>query len=169
MRFFLMAFLPAFIFSGCRTENDIPAVSKFELSNYMGRWYECARLPNWFEKDMTNVSAEYSLMDDGSVKVVNSGYKNGKLKTITGKAKYAGKNFSGELKVSFFRPFYSPYRIIKLAPDYRYSVVMGDSPEYLWILSRTPHLDPADLQEIIAFLETHGFPVNKLIFSQTAS
>lgn len=163
MRFFLMAFLPAFIFSGCRTENDIPAVSKFELSNYMGRWYECARLPNWFEKDMTNVSAEYSLMDDGSVKVVNSGYKNGKLKTITGKAKYAGKNSSGELKVSFFRPFYSPYRIIKLAPDYRYSVVCSGGRKYLWVLARSEKIAPEDWQEIMDFLHENNFETGKLI------
>lgn len=156
-------------FSGCKTPQAIPAVSGFETDKYLGQWYEIARLPNWFENGMSNVSAEYSRQPDNSLQVINRGMKNGKEKSVTGKIRQHGKSDTGELEVSFFWPFYASYRIIKLAPDYRYSVVMGDTPEYLWILSRTPHLAPADLQEIITFLETHGFPVDKLIFSQTAS
>ena len=165
-----LIFLPFLLaLAGCRTTRTIPVVSGFETDKYLGQWYEIARLPNWFERGMSDISAEYSRLPDNSLQVINRGMKNGKKKSVTGKVRQTGKGDTGELEVCFFRPFYASYRIIKLAPDYRYSVVMGDSQEYLWILSRTPHLDPVDLQEIIAFLETHGFPVNKLIFSQTAS
>ncbi len=166
-KFMFLSFLLAL--AGCKTTREIPAVSGFETDKYLGQWYEIARLPNWFEKDMSDVSAEYSRQPDNSLQVINRGMKNGKEKSVTGKIRQSEKSDTGELEVSFFWPFYASYRIIKLAPDYRYSVVMGDTPEYLWILSRTPHLDPADLQEIITFLENHGFPVDKLIFSQTAS
>ena len=152
---------------GCTSAaSKIPAVTGFELEKYLGKWYEIARLPNWFEREMTDVSADYSRLPDGSLKVINRGIKNGKSKSVTGKLRFAGKNDTGELEVSFFTPFYSSYRIIKLAPDYRYSVVTSDSPDYLWILARKPYLSVTDAAEILAFLKKYGFQVNKLVPGQ---
>ena len=162
----LKIFFPMLILCGCRMDAPIPAVENFELARYMGKWFEYARMPNWFEKDMTDVSVEYSIMPDGRVKVVNSGYRNGKLKSITGVAEYTGKDGSGELKVSFFRPFYSPYRIIKLPADYRYSVVVSGK-NYLWILSREKTLTPEDRQEITVFLQKNGYDTGKLIIRES--
>ena len=152
------------LIAGCRSTRHIPAAASLDLNRYMGKWYEIARLPNFFEDGMEQISAEYTLESDNSVKVVNSGFKNGQKKSITGKARLAEDTLNGELEVSFFGPFYSAYRIIKLAEDYRYSVVCGESPDYLWILSRTPELPKEDLQEILEFLSQHKFPVEKLIW-----
>ena len=151
--------------AGCTSAvSEIPAVSGFEVEKYLGKWYEIARLPNWFEREMTDVSADYSRLPDGSFKVINRGMKNGKSKSVTGKLRFADKNDTGELEVSFFAPFYSSYRIIKLSPDYRYSVVISGNGKYLWILSRTRKLDEADLIEIIDFLKKNNIPLEDLLF-----
>lgn len=155
-----------FALTGCigNPTTDIPAVKNFNAEKYMGKWYEYARLPNRFEDGMTDVQTEYSPAKNGMIKVVNRGIKNNRQKEISGWAKFAGKNNEGELLVSFFRPFYSSYRIIKLAPDYRYSIVCGSDRKYLWILSREKNLTETDKQEIMEFLKKHQFPTEKLIF-----
>ena len=163
-----MAFFTSLCFlAGCSySEPQIPAVSELDVEKYMGKWYEYARLPNRFEKDMTNVTAFYTLNPDGRITVGNRGEKNGKVKTITGTARKAKNKAAGELEVSFFPFFYSPYRIIMLADDYRYSVVTGKECSYLWILSRTSELSPEDRKEIFSFLKKYDLPVDKLIYPQ---
>ena len=88
---FLAGIFCSLFWNGCSdpTTAGIPAVTPFDIKAYAGRWYEIARMPNWFEKGMSNVCAFYSLEPDGSVKVVNSGIKNGRPKSITGKAWFA--------------------------------------------------------------------------------
>ena len=110
----------AAMLTGCETTSDIAAVQNFEPERYMGTWYEIARLPQYFERDLDEVKAQYTLNDDGTIKVVNSGVKDGEPTSITGKAKLKhpdAKPQTGELRVSFFWPFYSDYRVIELAPD----------------------------------------------------
>ena len=159
-------FTAAMILGGCSFNSSahIPAVSGFDAEKYMGRWYEYARLPNRFEKGMSHVTADYSMRRDGKIKVVNSGIKNGRTKSIEGKARtVSGKEGTGELEVSFFPPFYSPYRVIMMSEDGDTVVVTGGSMDYLWILSREPGT-PNDIQEIITFLMRCGYPVEKLIY-----
>ncbi|MBQ4329235.1 MAG: lipocalin family protein [Lentisphaeria bacterium] len=164
-KFFLTA-LAAIFFYGCYETKNIPAVTGFDLERYLGKWYEIYRLPNRFEQGMSKVSAEYMMTPDGVCKVINRGIRDGVEKSITGFVRFSGKKDTGELEVSFFRPFYGRYRIIKLAPDYRYSVVTSGSKDYLWILSRTPRLSADDWAEITAFLKQNNFPVDKLIAGQ---
>ena len=158
------AFLAA-LFSGCAAStSDIPAVGDFELDRYLGTWYEIARLPHRFERNLDNVRAEYSLDSDGTVRVVNRGTRDGGERTVTGRAKLKGPaaERKGELRVSFFRPFYGDYRIIELGPEYDCAVVTGSTRDYLWILSRSPTLPPARLKEIVGRLAKLGFEVDKL-------
>ena len=157
--------LPALFLTGCVTDRSIPAVENFDLKQYMGTWYEIARLPNRFERGMTRVSAEYSLLPSGEVKVVNSGIRNDRKKSVNGIARISGKRKGGELEVSFFKPFFSSYRVIKLGDDYRYSIVQGSSRQKLWILARSKKLSPEDCAEIKTFLLQHNIPPDKLIWS----
>ncbi|MBQ7206183.1 MAG: lipocalin family protein [Lentisphaeria bacterium] len=163
-RIFFVFALVSGVLAGCSHPADIPAVTDFDAARYMGTWYEIARLPNRFEEGMTEVRAEYSPRPGGGIAVVNSGVKNGEKKSVTGVAYPAGKPGEGLLQVSFFRPFYGAYRIIKLAPDYRYSVVTGRDPSYLWILARERALPERDLEEILSFLRQKGFPAEKLLW-----
>jgi apolipoprotein D and lipocalin family protein len=155
------------LLSSCTVDRSIPVVDNFKPQNYMGKWYEIARLPNHFQSGLTNVYAIYSLNEDNTIKVENFGTNGTKIKSITGKAKLNSQSNIGELKVSFFYPFYSSYRIIKLAPDYRYSIVIGNKPKNLWILSRTKELTLQDLREINHFLKANKIPINKLLWNKS--
>ena len=168
MKFFLLLLFAAIVLVfGCEKKDtsEIPAVRDFDISRYCGKWYEIARLPNSFENGMSRVYTIYSPGKNGEVQVLNCGIKNGSEKSVSGVAKTVGTPGSGELKVSFFRPFYGAYRVIKIAPDYSYSVVCGSSRNYLWILARTQTLPQEQQKEIMEFLISHHFPVKKLIYS----
>ena len=157
--------------AGCATTADIAAVRDFEPERYMGTWYEIARLPQYFERGMDEVRARYTLNPDGTITVENSGVRDGEPKSITGTAKLKNpdaKPLAGELRVSFFRPFYSDYRIIELTPDYGTAVVTGGSRAYLWVLSRTPEMERARLDAILERMKTLGFDVDKLEYPSPA-
>ena len=141
---------------------DIPSVQEFSLEKYLGTWYEIARMPHRFERELVDVKAEYTLRSDGKVKVVNSGRKNGKSKRIEGVARMKNADGSGELQVSFFRPFYGDYRIIHLSPDYTLAMVTSDTRDYLWILARTPSIDRTQLLDCLKMAEKFGFETGLL-------
>ena len=141
---------------------DIPPVQNFSLEKYLGTWYEIARMPHSFEQELTDVKAEYTLRPDGKVKVINSGRQNGKARRIEGVAGFKGEKDVGELRVSFFRPFYGAYRIIYLTPDYNVAMVTSDTKDYLWILAKTPAIEPAQLHECLKLAGRFGFSIGLL-------
>ena len=144
----------------------VEPVTGFELDRYLGTWYEIARLDHSFERGLSNVTAGYSLRDDGGVRVVNRGYnaEDGEWDEAEGKAYFVGDEDVGQLKVSFFGPFYGGYNVIELDKNgYQYSMVAGPDRSYLWILSRTPDLDDAVLERLLAKAGELGFPLGELI------
>lgn len=141
---------------------DIPAVTGFEVDKYLGVWYEIARLPHRFEKDLDYVSAEYKLNDKGGITVVNRGVKDGYPKTVQGEAKWKSSSDVGELSVSFFWPFSGDYKIIKLDENYQWAVVTSSSRDYLWILSRKNHMPEEQLKELLDFAAGLGFQTESL-------
>ena len=146
---------------------DNSTISTFDLDRYLGRWYEIARYDHSFERDLVGTTAEYSLLKDGKIKVVNSGHLgtlDGPYHESIGKAKPNKNGLAGQLRVSFFGPFYGDYYILDLAPDYSYSVVGSSSPKYLWILSRTPQLTTEVKNKIVRNLQRRGYDTNKLIW-----
>lgn len=146
---------------------DNSTITEFDLDRYLGKWYEIARYDHAFERGLVGSTAEYTLRNDGMIKVLNSGHLytlDGKFKESTGKAKPNKNGKPGQLRVSFFGPFYSDYYILDLAPDYSYSVVGSSSPKYLWILSRTPQLKPEVQKKIVKNLQQRGYDTSKLIW-----
>lgn len=146
---------------------DNSTITTFDLDRYLGKWYEIARYDHAFERGLVGSMAEYTLRDDGMINVLNSGHLytlDGKFKESTGKAKPNKNGKPGQLRVSFFGPFYSDYYILDLAPDYSYSVVGSSSPKYLWILSRTPQLKPQAKEEILTNLQQRGYDTSKFIW-----
>ena len=151
---------------GIAPENIKP-VSGFEIDRYLGKWYEIARLDHSFERGLTKVTAEYSLRDDGGVKVINRGFDatTNEWDEAEGKAYFVDAPDIGQLKVSFFGPFYGGYNIIELdKEDYQYSLVAGPDYSYLWILARSPDLDQAIIDKLVSQAKTLGFPTEELIF-----
>ena len=139
--------------SGCTgVPEGVTTVNGFDLERYLGRWYEIARLDHRFERGMSHVTANYSLLPDGGVQVINRGFDTDKQEweEAEGKAYPVGDPTIGQLKVSFFGPFYGGYNIIELeSKDYSYSLVSGPNLSYLWILSRTPQLPQAVLDQLV--------------------
>ena len=151
--------------SACDKDYDNSTVEKFDLSRYLGEWYEIARYDHSFERNMDNTMAEYILQDDGKVVVLNTGWKNGKLKVAEGKAKYNDpEGEPGALRVSFFLFFYSDYNVMMVDENYQISLVGSKSDNYLWILSRTPVPDPALLKMVLDEAESRGYDTSKLIW-----
>jgi len=164
-RFMLALLLSALV--GCTgVPKGIVAVDHFELNRYLGTWYEIARIDNWFERGTEQVSATYSLREDGMVRVFNKGYDPDKRrwKTIEGRAKFVGDPTVGELKVSFFGPFYAGYNVIDLDRErYSWAMVSGSSRSYFWILSRTPQMDRTLVSRLLSDAHTRGFDTLKVI------
>jgi len=153
-------------FSGCTgLPVGITPVPQFELQPYLGTWHEVARLDHSFERGLTRVSAEYSLRDDGGVKVVNRGWDAEKQqwKEAVGKAYFVRNANEGYLKVSFFGPFYGAYVIFSLDADYHYSFISGPDRDYLWFLSRTPDVPQPVMRKFMAQAAALGFDTDKLI------
>jgi len=169
VRWCVFMMLPVLL-TGCSGSPDgVQSVRGFELDRYLGTWYEIARLDHRFERGLSDVTASYSLRDDGGVRVVNRGYnfEDGEWDDAEGKAYFRGEPDMGELKVSFFGPFYSGYNVIDLDFDaYQYSLVAGPDRSYLWVLSRSPQLEKASLERLVNKAEQLGFPVDDLIYVQ---
>lgn len=155
------------LLTGCTSApKGIEPVQEFELSKYLGTWYEIARLDHSFERGLSNVTAEYSLREDGGVRVINRGYsaEEGKWEQAEGKAYFVEDSDTGHLKVSFFGPFYGAYVVFNLDEDYQQSFVSGPDRSYLWFLSRTPTVSEADKQRFIQAAQAKGFDTDELIF-----
>jgi len=148
------------------TKSDVKTVTPFDAERYLGKWYEIARFDMRFERDLINVTANYSLNENGTIKVVNGGYNTVKKewKQAKGKAKFVIDNTVAKLKVSFFGPFYGAYNVIALDADYKYAMVVGNDLDYLWILSREKTI-PEDIKlQYIKQAKDLGFETDKLIW-----
>ncbi len=147
-------------------ENMHP-VDNFKIEKYLGKWYEIARLDHSFERGLTRITADYSLRDDGGVRVLNRGYSAEKnsWKEAEGKAYFVKGTDKGYLKVSFFGPFYGSYIVFGLDHEnYQYSLVCGPDKSYLWILARSPTIGNDIKSLLIEKAATSGFDTSKLIF-----
>lgn len=133
---------------------------EFDLNKYLGKWFEIARIKNFFEPDMTNVTALYKLDNNGDIVVVNEGYLGGIPIQIVGTARTT--NIDKILEVSFFNNVFSDYKILFVDDDYQYAVVGGKSTDYLWILSRTPQLDKNILTELFKIAKDNKYNINKI-------
>ena len=144
---------------------DNSPIPDFDLMKYLGTWYEIARYDHSFERGLENVTAEYSLRDDGKVAVLNSGWKNGKFRTAEGKARQPDPiSDPAHLMVSFFLFFYSDYNVMMLDDDYQVALVGSKSPDYLWILSRTPSLGEEVVEAVLDEAASRGYDVSELIW-----
>ena len=126
-----------------------------------------ARLDHSFERGLSNVTATYTLRDDGGIDLLNKGFdrKAGKWKQAEGKGYFVSGSDVGRLKVSFFGPFYGGYNIIALDKEnYSYSLICGLNRSYLWILARDKELEQDTLEHLIELSKDLGFETDKLIF-----
>jgi len=164
----LLLYISSLFLSGCLGHPEsVKPVTDFELNQYLGKWYEIARLDHSFERGLEKVTAEYSLREDGGVKVKNREFstKKNKWSEAEGKAYFVREASEGYLKVSFFGPFYGSYVIFELDKvDYQYAFVSGPNLSYLWFLSRTPIVSDSLKEEFKKQSKELGFETQDLIW-----
>jgi apolipoprotein D and lipocalin family protein len=156
------------LFQGCSTAPPagVTPVTGFDADRYLGKWFEIARLDHFFERGLSNVTAEYGKAPDGTLTVRNRGYKDatGKWNDIEGDARFLGDPTVGSLEVKVGAPFYGGYHIIALDKEnYQYALVSGPSLSYLWILARSPNLNPVIKQQLVDRATTAGFDTTSLL------
>ena len=166
------AFILALLVNARAEVNSVPSpVPSVDLSRYVGRWYEIAAIPQWFQKKCVGqVQAEYSNAEDTLIKVLNTCMQaDGSVSTAEGRAKVEDPVSHAKLKVTFVKivnwifTFGGDYWVIDLAQDYHYAVVGHPTRDYGWILSRTPSLDMNELREIESRLVEQGYDSCKLL------
>ncbi|MFC3095178.1 lipocalin [Alteromonas sediminis] len=163
---FGLIFLLVLTASCTSVPEGITPVDDFQVNRYLGKWYEIARFDHSFERGMSNVTATYTLREDGGLDVLNEGFidSKGLWESADGKAYFVGDQSRGHLKVSFFGPFYASYVVFELDKNnYSYSLVTGPDRSYLWILARDPNVNEATYRELVKKAEEEGFDVSKLI------
>lgn len=166
----LKSILTLILFFGISACATIPkgatAVDSFQKEKYLGKWYEIARMDFKFERDLNNTTAEYSLNENGTIKVDNNGYntKDKEWSQAIGKAKFIGKDTKAMLKVSFFGPFYGGYNVIAIDNNYQYALVAGKDLSYLWILSRETTIPESIRTEYLKLAESIGYKTSELIW-----
>lgn len=165
-----LGILGLMIFNSCSVgiPNGATAVKNFEAKKYIGKWYEIARIDFKWEKNMDQVTAEYSMKENGHIKVDNKGYNFVKKewKQSVGEARFVENENLGRLKVSFFKPIWSGYNVIDLAGDYQYALVAGDNLDYLWILSREKTIPEDIKQRFLQKAKKLGYNTDNLVWTK---
>ena len=156
------------LFSCATIPKGAEAVKPFDKERYLGKWYEIARKDFKHERNLSNTTAEYSLNDDGTIKVDNQGYnvKKNEWTQAIGKAKFVGDENVAMLKVSFFGPFYSGYNVIAIDDDYRYALVAGKNHKYLWILSREKTIPEDVKNNYLKIAQEVGYDTSDLVWPE---
>lgn len=162
----------AMLASGCATTTTarlrlpvLRTVEHVDLERYLGTWHEIASFPQRFQRGCTGTTATYALQPDGQIDVLNrcrEGTLDGPVKEARGRARVVDRASNAKLEVSFFRPFWGDYWIIDLGADYEYAVIGHPSRDYLWILSRSPTMDPERYAGIVRRLEAQGYETTRL-------
>lgn len=148
------------------TQPALRTVDRVDIGRYMGRWYEIARYPAWFQRKCAkNTIAEYTLEGTGAVRVENRcTTADGRVTSAKGRARVADGATNAKLKVKFnlFMPA-GDYWIIDLDPEYRWAVVGEPKRRYLWVLSRTPDIDEETYARICARLQEQEYDPGRLV------
>lgn len=148
-------------------KKKIPAsaiVDPFDKERYLGKWNEVARLPNLIEKDLRDLTEEYSLNEDGTIQVITRAFNPVKNKAIeaTGTIKFKGAETRGELEVAYYLPIYLDYNVLDIDDSYQYALVSGTSMKYLWLLSRESSMPEEMKQRFLQKAIALSFDISKL-------
>jgi apolipoprotein D and lipocalin family protein len=139
-------------------------VDHVDLSRYVGLWYEISSIPFFFGEGCICSTANYTDNGDGTIRVENSCDRNGERSVAIAKA-WPADSTNSKLKVEFFWPIKADYWVVALDADYRWAVVSHPSREYLWILSRTSHLEEGLYDDILANLKENKLPIEQLVLT----
>lgn len=146
----------------------LETIPEVQIDRYLGLWYEIARYPNWFERNCTGVTAHYSMLPNGNIRVENTCFKGdltGRKTVAKGEAWQVGP---AKLKVSFVPvPLIKniasgDYWVIYLDEDYTTAVVGDPKGNFGWILSRTPQITQRAFDKALDALKQAGYNADLL-------
>lgn len=150
----------------------LTTASHVDVERYVGKWYAITALPQFFTRNCKAQTAEYDIIDEKTISVLNTCIKKKGTTEIKGQAVVKNKQTNAELIVTFDNFFTrlfrvkGDYNIIKLDENYEHVLVGSKDRKSLWVLSRSPDMDEETLQEYVDFAKKEGFPVGKLIRSK---
>lgn len=162
MRQIILSILNFLLFTGSSNHKPLASVDEVNLDRYLGTWYEIARFEHWFERGCSNVTANYSLKDNGDIKVINKCTKGDNTNKESIGTAYTVDETNSKLKVSFFRPFYGDYWILDLDENYQYALIGDPSRKYMWILARNSKIDEKTKNRLLDKASNLDFDINKL-------
>jgi len=146
---------------------DVRSVGTLDIQRYIGKWYEIAAFPMYFQRNcIGDTTAEYALDSKGEIDVTNRCRTKDGFDQATGKAWQASPSSASQLKVSFFWPFRADYWVIGLDENYQWAVVGNPNRKYLWILARTPDLNKNALEDALSVAKAQGYDLNQLKFTK---
>lgn len=154
-----------------QSDQAVKTIASLDVSRYLGTWYEIAKFPNWFQKKcVSNTKAVYTAKPDGNLRVLNScKTAGGETSEAEGLARQIGAKDSPKLEVRFapewlsFLPLvWGDYWVIDLDSQYQVAAVSDPRREYLWVLSRTPQMDPKVYADLLQRLKQQQFDIQKL-------
>ena len=143
-----------------------PTISSIKVDNYLGHWHQVYQAPTnvIFQGYGTCITADYGLLDNGDISVLNSQLdENKKLEQISGYGYYKNISEPGKLSVHLDGvPVDSPYWIVKLGEiknnQYQYSIITNPSGISLWVLTRNvDEFKNLYDKEVVEFLEQYNF------------
>jgi len=165
---FAAALLAVFVGAAGAAPKKAPldTVDALDVQRYMGRWYEIARFQQGFEKNIVGATADYSLNGNGTVAVVNSGFKkslDGKYSAVKAVARLPDPAVPSKLKVKFFGLFEGDYLVFGLdGENYSWALVGDDSRKNLWFLARTHEIDDELFERMKSIAESQGYDLREL-------
>ena len=152
----------AILLTSCASLPPPQTVRSVDLARYAGSWHEIESFPNWFQGGCARTKADYSPLPDGRIRVVNTCERSGRPARIEGTARVVPGSNNSKLKVRFFWPLEGDYWILDLDPSYRWAAVGHPNRKYLWILARSPQLEPDELSRIRQRMAAQGYDITRL-------
>jgi lipocalin len=151
-----------------KSNSALVKVQSINLDNYIGTglnkrekvWHQVAAFPAWFQRGLSKVTAEYTMMD-GYIEVKNAGTRSDGTRKIQ-----MGKAFPSDKKNTLLVQFFwlqpkADYIIEFVDQNYQYAIVGSSSKRYLWILARG-EVTPSIYQELVSIANRKGYDVQRL-------
>lgn len=160
--------LLALVISLAACQSRLPPIAlaeQVDIPRFMGDWYVIAHIPLAPERQAWNGIERYDLNPDGSIATTftfRKGAADGPRKRYTPVAQVTDHPSNAIWKMQFLWPFKADFRIIWLDDNYQTTIIGRQKRDYVWIMSRTPHLDPALYQKLVEFLDSEGYDIDTL-------
>lgn len=161
---FMIIIFASSIYGKSSTEEFHKSVNYVDMDRFSGDWYVIALIPTFLEKKATDGIENYSINDEGEIRVEYTYKKDGKDKVMYQKGWIYNEETNSEWRVQPLWPLKMPYYILELGDDYSYTIIGTNNYDYLWIMARTEIMDKPILNDVINRMADRGFNREKIIY-----